>query len=138
MLAFQSTSSAFRSGFPTSAIRFADDREGCQFTVTVYRKGSKSSVKSSVKMGVIPAIPDNAGKNVGENVGNGSSKVHPKQKVVWRCPSIHWHQFFRIGPRLKPVGFWPDIGGSRPPWDRVFYFVVTILILSKTLVSFFQ
>jgi len=58
---------AFGPGFPASAIRFADDREGCQFTVTVYRK----EAKSSVKMGVIPAIPDNAGKNV----GNGSPKT---------------------------------------------------------------
>jgi hypothetical protein len=79
MLAFQSVSSAFRPGFPLSVIRFADDRKGCQFTVTVYRKEEKSSVK----MGVIPTIPSNVGEKIGENVGNGLPKVHPKQKAIW-------------------------------------------------------
>jgi ATP-dependent DNA helicase RecG len=37
-------------------IDFADDREGCLFTVTVHRKEAKSSGKSSGKTGVKPAI----------------------------------------------------------------------------------
>jgi len=80
-------------------------------------------------MGVIPAIPENVGKNVGENVGNGSPKVHQKQKAIWRCPSIYWYKFFRIGQRLKPVGIWPDIGGNRHALRLIFYFAVTFLIL---------
>ncbi|KDE56029.1 hypothetical protein EI28_02015 [Methanoculleus sp. MH98A] len=50
-------------------IDFTDDRDGCLFTVTVHRKGEKSSEKSSEKiLALLKAEPDLAARVVAERL----------------------------------------------------------------------
>jgi len=75
-------------------IDFADDRDGCLFTVTVHRKEEKSSEKSSEKiLALLKAEPDLAARVVAERLGITQRAVEKQIANLRRDGRLR-----RIGP----------------------------------------